>query len=118
MTVSECVFHVSTLLVALNYIYSKFIKVDIFVVPKAVQYPLLLRCIHGFLSDVFLFVAFMYTSYSKAFCLFFLNTLMCPFLARWMLKEQIKPADIIGIIIGFGGLLMLVQPWKTEAGEG
>jgi drug/metabolite transporter (DMT)-like permease len=33
---------------------------------------------------------------------------MCPFLAWWMLKEKIKSADIIGIILGFGGLLMLV----------
>ena len=66
------------------------------------------RCIFGVLSDVLLFAAFEFTSFSKAFSLFFINTLMAPFLGQAILGEPIKKWDIIGILCGFGGMLMLV----------
>jgi len=77
-------------------------------VPKNAQFDLLLRCAFGVLSDILLFVAFEFTSFSKAFALFFTNTLMAPFLGRAILGEPIKLWDIIAILCGFGGLLMLV----------
>jgi len=42
------------------------------------------------------------------------NTLIAPFLARWMLKEPIKKWDIIGIVLGFTGMLLIVQPWTNS----
>lgn len=45
------------------------------------------------------------------------NTLIAPFLASWMLKEPVKKWDLIGIILGFNGMLCLVQPWKTNLNE-
>jgi drug/metabolite transporter (DMT)-like permease len=41
------------------------------------------------------------------------NTLIAPFLASYMLQERIKLWDIIGIILGFCGMICLIQPWKT-----
>ena len=41
------------------------------------------------------------------------NTLISPFLARYMLKEPIKLWDIIGILLGFTGMICLIQPWKA-----
>lgn len=65
------------------------------------------------MSDVLLYMAFEYTDYSKAFCLFFTNTLMIPFLAKCLLKEQIKLIDIVALVFGFTGMILMVQPYKA-----
>ena len=90
------------------YFFARQQHVDIFNVPKEAQKDLLLRCIFGVLSDVLLFASFEFTTFSKAFCLFFTNTLMAPFLGKAILGEQVKKWDIIGILFGFCGMLMLV----------
>ena len=41
------------------------------------------------------------------------NTLLSPFLAYYMLGEKIKVWDIVGIILGFIGMVCLIQPWKS-----
>ena len=69
------------------YAFAKMQKVDIFNIPKEAQIDLLFRCIFGVLSDVLLFAAFEFTSFSKAFALFFTNTLMAPFLGKAILGE-------------------------------
>ena len=60
-----------------------------------------------------MFISFEYTSYSKGNCLFMSNTLLSPFLAYYMLGEKIKVWDIVGIILGFTGMVCLIQPWKS-----
>ena len=71
-----------------------------------------MRILAGFLSDVVLYSAFQYTSYSKAICIFFTNTLMIPFFARCILKEKIKKTDCFAILIGFAAMIMIIQPFK------
>lgn len=73
-----------------------------------------MRVLGGFLSDVLLFAAFNYTNYSKALCLFFLNTLMIPFFARCIVKEKILKWDICGIGIGFIGMILIIRPFKEH----
>ena len=60
-----------------------------------------------------MFVSYEYTSYSKGFCLFMTGSLFIPFLAYKMLGEKIKKWDIIGILLGFVGMICLVRPWVT-----
>jgi len=72
-----------------------------------------MRIICGVLSDVLLYMAFEYTDYSKAFCLFFTNTLMIPFLAKCMLKEPLKVVDIFALVVGFTGMILMIQPYKA-----
>jgi len=115
LAVPEVVYYASFLLVGAFYPITLFYGQDVLRIPKKCQSTLVLRVISGFFSDVLLFVAFEYTTYSKAFCLFFTNTLMTPFLARYMLNEKIKKWDIIGIMFGFTGMVLLVQPWKSVA---
>ena len=57
------------------------------------------------------------TSFSKAFSIFFTNTLMAPFLSFLILGEPIKKWDIIGILVGFAGMLMLIRPFKSADEE-
>ena len=108
LTVPELNYYISLFLVVMFYFFSRQQHVDIFNVPKEAQKDLLLRCIFGVLSDVLLFVSFEFTTFSKAFCLFFTNTLMAPFLGKAILGEQVKKWDIIGICFGFCGMLLLV----------
>lgn len=82
-----------------------------------VKFDLFARVFTGSFADAFLFMAFSYTNYSRAFCIFFTNNLMLPFMARWMLGEKIKFWDVVGIVAGFVGVLILVQPWKVPDEE-
>lgn len=108
LSVPEINYYISLFLVVMFYLFAKQQRVDIFNVPKEAQIDLMFRCIFGVLSDVLLFVAFEYTSFSKAFALFFTNTLMAPFLGKAILGEPIKKWDIIGILCGFSGMLMII----------
>ena len=75
--------------------------------------PLGLRTLTGFLSDILLFVAYNYTTFSKAQCIFFLNTIMIPICAHCITKEKIRKQDIIAIVISFIGMLLIIQPFKS-----
>ena len=108
LSIPELTYYVSLLMFILFAISAVLLQQDLFNIPKVAQFDLFLRAICGFGSDILLFVAFQYTSYSKAFCLFFTCPLMCPFLARCILKEPIKTWDIIAVILGFIGTIMLV----------
>ena len=70
------------------------------------------RVFFGCVQDICLYIAFMFTNYSKAYCIFFGNTLLIPFFARWFIKEPISKYDIVAILFGFAGMLMIIQPWK------
>jgi hypothetical protein len=52
-----------------------------------VKTDLFIRVFCGSFADVCLFLAFGYTNYSRAFCIFFTNNLMLPFMAKWILGE-------------------------------
>lgn len=108
LSVPELTYYISIWLVVMFYLMARYQKVDIFAVPKTAQKDLFIRCITGVLSDILLFVAFDFTSFSRAFCLFFTNTLMAPFTAKAILGEPIKKWDIIGILFGFTGMLMII----------
>ena len=64
--------------------------VDILAIPTNVIPPLIGRGTMGFFSDIFTFLAYNYTSYSKAQAIFFTNTLMIPFFALCILKEPLR----------------------------
>ena len=113
LSVSELNYYIAIILVIKFYMLARYQKIDVLSIPKTAQFDLLLRCVFGVLSDVLLFVAFEFTSFSKAFSLFFTSTLLAPFLGRAILGEPIKKWDIIAISMGFGGMLMLVNPLKA-----
>ena len=112
LSVSELVYTVSLLVVPLFYLTARYNNIDVFAVPGPDQKYLFARCVSGCTCDILMFLSFQYTTYSKGFCLFFTCTLFSPFLAAWLIKEPIRLWDIIGIIFGFTGMLLLVQPWK------
>jgi drug/metabolite transporter (DMT)-like permease len=61
-----------------------------------------------------MFASYEFTSYSKGFCLFMSGSLFLPFLAYYMLNERIKVADIVGMCLGFTGMLCLFKPWVVN----
>ena len=85
-----------------------------FAIPEKMRGALLVRIIFGFFSDILLYMAFVYTSYSKAMCIFFLNTLMTPFFATCIIKEKLNKLDLIGILFGFFGMVLIIQPWRDS----
>ena len=92
----------------------KLSSVDMMAIPPNLIGPLIARGLMGFLSDVLTFLAYNYTSFSKAQAIFFTNTLMIPFFALCILKEPLRKQDIIAIVISFVGMILIVQPFKTE----
>ena len=80
--------------------------------PPARYLDMFFRVLAGFLSDILVFIAYSYTSQSRVICIFFSLSLMVPFMAVIILKESINKFDIIGIIIGFIGMMLVIQPWR------
>jgi len=117
LSVPELCYSYSLLVMPVMYLSSRVFKADLLDIPKNIQGSMVKRCITGCACDLLMFYAYQYTSYSKAFCLFFTNTLYCPFLAAYILQEHVKKWDVIGIIFGFTGMLLLVQPWKDTTGN-
>lgn len=101
------------------FINTRKVKQDVLTaVPADMRTVLFLRVLCGCLQDTLLYVAFMYTNYSKAYCIFFLNTIMIPFFASYFIKEPISKFDILGIVVGFTGMLLIIQPWKFAETDG
>ena len=109
-SVSEFTYIISMPQVFINYLYYKWSASDkdFLDLQKEDMWPLFLRCTYGFLTDVALYLAFSYTSYSKAFCVGKCETLYSPYIAKYLLGEPIRIADIVGILCGFCGMLMLL----------
>ena len=108
ISVAELCYTYSILVIPFLFLTSRMSSVDLLEIPLKLQKDLLLRCITGCACDLLMFYAYHYTSYSKALCLFFTNTLYCPFLAAYMLGERVKTWDVVAIVFGFTGMLLLV----------
>lgn len=54
---------------------------DFLSIPRKIFWPLMGRCFCGFLTDVTMFLAFVYTAYSKAFCVHMMAPFISPFIA-------------------------------------
>lgn len=92
----------------LSFATTKVYKENLIDLSPKLYKPVIGRFVMGYFSDIFLFVAYVYTSYSKCQCLFFTNTLMIPFFAKCILKEKIKKVDIVAIVLSFGGMILII----------
>jgi drug/metabolite transporter (DMT)-like permease len=97
------------IIISVNFAMSaKWYGKDVLDIPSELYFSLFMRIVGGFFSDVFLYIAFNQTKYSKAVCLCFTNTLLIPFFGRCIIKEKILKYDVLAIIIGFAGMLMII----------
>lgn len=108
----ELVYYVSIVVCLCFYTLAKSSGHDILNVPVFMYRSIFFRILAGFFSDIFLYLAFNYTTYSKGVCIFFTNTLMIPFFGRCILKEKILKVDILAITVGFIGMILIIQPYK------
>ena len=108
LNVPEIMYYYSVMSVPWFYVALRINKINLLGIEHEDRGTFVKRILVGFAGDSLLFVAMGMTSYSKAYCLFFTNTLMSPFLAKWMVDERIKTWDIVGIVFGFIGMLMMV----------
>ena len=109
---SENIYYSSIIVLGLFYLGVQRNNGDILNIPDGLHWWLLLRIVTGVLSDWLCFLAFQYTSYSKAICIFFTNTLMIPFFARCIIKERIYKSDVVAILMGFIGMMFTLVPFK------
>jgi drug/metabolite transporter (DMT)-like permease len=112
LNVPEVSYYISFIMVGMFYILAKRSEVNILAIKSEIKVDLFLRTLFGFAADLLLFVAFTYTTYSRANCIFFAHPMMLPFFAKALVGEKIKTWDLIGIVLGLSGTLLLVQPWK------
>jgi len=94
--------------VFLSFMSTKFYKQDLLDLDNSLYGSIVARFTMGFFSDILLFIAFTFTTYSKGICLFFTNTLMIPFFAACFLGEKIKKVDIVAILLSFVGMLLII----------
>ena len=108
ISAQELLYYTSVMVLVLFYANIRSKGLDLLQISEGMLTPLFFRVAGGFFADVLLYMAFEYTSYSKAICIFFTNTLMIPFFARLLLKEPILKADVGAIIVGFVGMMLIV----------
>ena len=108
----ELLYYFSIVTCVLSYATTKVYKEDLTKLEPSTYKAVIGRFITGYFSDIFLFVAYLYTSFSKCQCIFFTNTLMIPLFAKCMLNEKIKKVDVVAILISFVGMILIVQPFK------
>ena len=111
---SECIFYVYFIQLCLNYFYIRYNEVEMFSIPHEVRIYLFSRCFSQFMSDVCLYASFQYISFSKGFCLFFLNTIMFPFVACAFLEYSLITIDFIAAIFAIIALVLISEPKKPE----
>ena len=110
----EVIYHYSAPLILLSYLTVRWTTpkdVDFLEIPENMFWPLMMRCIAGFMTDVTMFMAFQYTAYSKAYCIHMMSPFISPFLSMVLIGEPIKIVDIVGVLLGFTGMLLILQPW-------
>jgi len=112
LNVPEVSYYISVIMIGMFYLLAKKDDIDVLGLKDEIKVDLFFRSLSGFAADLLLFVAFTFTTYSRANCVFFTFPMLLPFIARSIVGEKIKTWDIIGIIFGFAGTLLLVQPWK------
>jgi len=117
VTPQELVYYVSIVVCLCFYTLAKTSGHDVLKVPVFMYKSIFFRILAGFFSDIFLFLAFTYTSYSKGIVIYFTNTLMIPFFGRCILKEKILKVDILAIALGFVGMVLIIQPYKIVQGD-
>ncbi|CAI2373296.1 unnamed protein product [Moneuplotes crassus] len=85
-------------------------EADIISIPKECRSVLLCRALFGSISLCCLFASMKYTSISKSNILFFTGPLYVPFLSYFFLKEGISKIDILALVMGFSGILLINSP--------
>jgi drug/metabolite transporter (DMT)-like permease len=108
LNVPELTYYNSAIQIPFLYASCRYSGVDVLTMPRSVALKLWGRVTTGFVADCSLFLAFSFTNMSKAYCIFFTNNLMLPFFARCFIGEKFKLWDVIGIVFGFGGMILLV----------
>ena len=111
-TPQELLYYVSFLCASGFYVFVRSKNMDLLNIEPSKRGYLAARILFGCLNDILLFMAFYYVSYSKAICTFYTNTLMIPFFGKWILNEQVYKADYAAIVVGFVGMLLIVQPFN------
>lgn len=107
----ETIYYAQLVNMVCQYICVRVTQTDFMDVPKDCVSTLMQRSVIGYLADIPLFVAQMFTSYSKSFVVLFTNTLMIPFFAHYMIGEKIFCVDVTSTVVGFIGLLFTVVPY-------
>ena len=108
ISAQELMYYYSLVTVILMYINLKHFRKSFLDVPPDLYKGLILRCVSGFFSDIFLNLALVWTGYGKATIIAFLSTIMVPIFATCMIGDRIKAVDIVAIIFSFTGMVLIV----------
>lgn len=92
-------------------------KQDLLNIEKKYRVYLILRFFVGALNDTFLYFSFMYLTFAKATCFQYAGSLFVPFLAYYMLGDQILRIQVALIFIGFIGILIMVRPFSNSTAD-
>lgn len=72
---------------------------------------LILRSIAAFLGSTGFYLALQYTDLSKATALYWTNPMMTAVIAYLVINESLSFLDWIAILVSFGGILVIQNPW-------
>lgn len=89
ITSQEILYYMSIVGAVCFYAYAYKQDLDLLGFPAKLRWVMFWRVLTGSVMDVVLYMAFRYTSYSKALCIFYTNSMMLPFFAHYLIHEPI-----------------------------
>ena len=96
----------------LNLVMFKLYHRDHMLVRDDMRSTLVLRSITAFLGSTGFYLALQYTDLSKATALYWTNPMMTAVIAYLVLNESLSFIDWIAILVSFGGILVIQNPWS------
>lgn len=113
-TGAEAFYYIGIQLWFYSMIVLQFSKKDVLAIKPELHKALVIRVLSTGMCNSMLYVAFQFTAYTKASCIFQMNSLFLPYFCGLINKDKILKWDVIGIIGGLVGMLLVVQPFKEH----
>lgn len=115
ISVYEAVYWEAFLLNILNLLNAWWNNKSVIDIPQHCRKFAVLRALFGATAFMCSFAAVKYISISKSAVLVCTSTLYIPFLAQYFLGEQFKRFDIISLLLGFLGIVLINKTNATDS---
>ena len=112
---NEWTYWTTLILLTLNLLTMKYLKADLFPLPKEVRATYILRCVVGMMCNLTFLFSLQFIPFAKASVLFWTAPVFIALFAFVYLGEQLSKYDWAAVFVAFVGLLMIQNPFGQQA---
>lgn len=98
---------VGLIMIVLQLFTMKYLKEDLYPIPKKVRFTYIVRCVIGMGGNLLYLLSLRFISVSKASVIAWTNPVFTAVMARYYLNERLSNYDWAAVYIAFFGILMI-----------